>query len=315
MKKIALLFFYFIFLLSACTKDPKENSTDPTDPSKLTETPTPQESPPQEMRMIRINQDLTLKENPLNIEAAGDLARTYPIYYGNSKCVLANTSSRRTEIDPWMTQKQLKKNEVYKVIGFDLFHRKRKDFPTARWFVDTVFTVYAVSETPEPVHIWIRCYGDEAAQITSPSDIEGLLDNVISFLDGESSATNNFNVFGPSNSTASHLLGTGEEALVSKRILINDDNLTDDRYENEKCSIHIIGGERDYRTRYYEYSFKSIVFQKGHSHLANRSTLMIRFINDFGVDISIHCNGEEFTLSTSFSDVVKLLDGFLYFSE
>ena len=320
MKKIILLFFSFVLLLSACTKDPKKDSADPTNPAdptdsaNLTETPASQKSPPQEMKVVRINQDLTLKENPLNIEAAGDLARTYPIYYGNNKCVLANVSLKHAKTDPW-TKKQLKKNEIYKVIGFNILSKKRKDFPTARTFIDTRLTVHIVDKISESVHIWINCFGDEAAQITSPADVEKLLNNVISFLDEENFATNNFHVFGPSSSKASRLFGT-DESLTSKRIRINDDHLFDDSYKNEKCSIHVIGGERNYQVRYYEYSLKSILFQKGgHSSYADRETLKLTFINDFNVWINISCDGEEFTLSTSPSDIEKLMDGFLYFSK
>ena len=107
----------------------------------------------------------------------------------------------------------MKKNETYKAFGFELWTEKLNTSAPPY----TRFTIYFVGETPELVYMWIDCFGDEAAQITSFSDIEKLLDNVISFVDEEDSNTENLNVFGPSSSKASRLLGS-DESVASKKI-------------------------------------------------------------------------------------------------
>ena len=310
MKKIIIILslLYFALLLSACTKDQEENTTDPT------ETPTPQSSNSNqisnpnsqvhEIKAIRINQDLTLKENTLNIEAADGLVYTHPIYYGNSKCVLANIAGKgRLKGDPW-AKKQLKKNETYKAFGFDLVTSIRRDKYNAPKPPYTRFTIRFESKTTESVYLWIDCFGDKAAQITSPADIEKLLDNVISFVDEEGSE--NLNVFGPSSSQASRLLGS-DESMALKRLHLNMDEFTE-YHKNEKCILSVSGSHYTYL--HYEHFLYYIEFKKGKDTFFEPpfSTLNIVFRNDFGVYTNITCKGDDLTLSTSPSDIEKLLD-------
>ena len=94
--KVILSLLYCTLLLSACTKDQEENTTDPANPN---ETPSPQtsnsnqisspNSPPSEIKTMRINQDLII----LN-ENTEDSISSYPIYYENSKCVLKNITGK-----------------------------------------------------------------------------------------------------------------------------------------------------------------------------------------------------------------------------
>ena len=87
---LSLLYFILFLLLSACNGNEGTNSNGTPSPksSNANQTSSPN-SQVHEIKTMRINQDLTLKENTLNIEAAMSLAYTHPIYYENSKCVLA----------------------------------------------------------------------------------------------------------------------------------------------------------------------------------------------------------------------------------
>ena len=170
-----------------------------------------------------------------------------------------------------------------------------------------------MGETPELVYLRIDCSDDEATQITSPADIEKLLDNVISFVDEENSATENLNVFGPSSSKASRLIDS-EESVALKRLHLNMDELTDDYYKNEKCAMSVSG--RHYTYLHYEYYLYHISLYKGQGAFLEPFypyTLQIVFRNDFGVYTNITCEGDELTLSTSPSDIEKLLDNRLSF--
>ena len=203
----------------------------------------------------------------------------------------------------------MKKNETYKAFGFELVTAIRLDKYNARKPPYTRFTILLVSETPsELVYLWIDCFGDEAAQITSPSDIEKLLDNVISFVDEESSNTEDLNVFGPSSSKASRLLGS-DESVALKRLHLNYDEFIE-YHKNEKCELSVFGGGRTELVYHYEHFLYSIVFKKGKDVFLKSpfNTLNIVFRNDFAVYTSINYNGEDLTLSTSPSDIEKLLD-------
>ncbi len=340
MKKIKIILylsFFITFLLSACTKDQEENTTDPTD------TPSPQSSNSNQVsspnpqihgvKTIKINQDLTLTENTLNIDAAGDLAYGHPIYYGNSNCVLANIN-RKFLMDPW-TKKQLKTNESYKVFGFELDHSVYPHIPNRLPYIR--LTIFLTGETPELVYLWIDCFGDEAAQISSPSDIEKLLDNIISFVSEEDSTTDNLLVFGSSN----HLIGS-DKSLLSKTLQINQNfsfnwNIVRQNsntatikysYENEKCSLSIIEKERPIeedhsKNKYNEFPVHFVEFRKGQNLLLHPFSNTIKIVarvhssskNIPDAYVAIKCTDETITLSTSPSDIEKLLDVAISFSE
>lgn len=322
------LCFTFFLLLSACNGDGDTNSNG---------TPPPQVSNPNsqeyKIKTMRINQDLTLKENTLNIEAAGDLAYGHPIYYGNSKCVLANIN-RKFLMDPW-TKKQLKTNENYKVFGFELDHLVYPHIPDKS--PDTRLTILLTGETPELVYLWIDCFGDEAAQISSPADIEKLLDNIISFVSEEESTEDHLYVFGPSN----HLMGS-EESLLSKKLQINQNfsftrHMTHQSsntatieysYENEKCSLSITEKERPIeedhsKNKHNEFPVHFVEFRKGQNLLLHPFSNTMRTVAKVwnvvrgraDAFVAIKCTDESITLSTSPSNIEKLLDGAITFSE
>ena len=335
MKKtnIILSFLSLAFLLSACNGDEDKNSngTPATQSSNANQSSSPN-SQEYRIKTMRINQDLTLKENKLNIEAAGDLAYGRPIYYGNNKCVLANISGKFTGMDPW-TKKQLKKNETYKAFGFELDRSTYPHITDKPAF--TRLTIFFVGEHPDLVYLWIDCFGDEAAQISSPTDIEKLLDNIISFVSEEDSSTDDLHVFGPSN----HLIGA-EESLLSKTLQINQDfsftwHITRQSsstatikysYENKKCSLSIIEKERPIeedhsKNKYNEFPVHFVEFRKGQNLLLHPFSNTIRTVakvhssskNAPDAFVEIECTDESITLSTSPSDIEKLLDNKLSF--
>ena len=333
MKKINIilsLLYFVLLLLSACTKDQEENTTDPNEtPPPTTESSSPEYG----IKTIKINQELTLKENTLNIEAA-DFAYTHPIYYGNSKCVLANINGKFTGMDPW-TKKQLKENETYKAFGFEIVHSVYPHISDKPPY--TRLTIFLVGENPDLVYLWIDCFGDETAQITSPSDIGELLDDVIAFVDEKDSTTDNLLIFGPSN----HLIGS-EESVLSKKLQVNQDfpftwdivrensssATMEYSYKNEKCSLSIIEKNRstgeDYsKNKYSEFPVHFVEFNKGQNLLLQPSHDTLRAvakihssstkISDAAVEIK--CSDENITLSTSPYDIEKLLDGAISFSD
>ena len=85
MKKpnIILPLLFLVLLLSACNGDEDTTDGTPSPQSSNSNQSSNPNSQVHEIKTMRINQDLTLKENTLNIEAAEDVAYTYPIYYGN----------------------------------------------------------------------------------------------------------------------------------------------------------------------------------------------------------------------------------------
>ena len=309
MKKTNII-LYLALLLSACNGDKDTNSNGtPSPPSSNSHQTSSPSSPPSEIKTMRINQDLTLKENT---DVSAD---SYPIYYENSKCILENIGGKgKLKTDPW-AKKQLKKNETYKVFGFRLTYANRAEYYVGRQPIyQTRFTIYFMGETPESVYLRMDCTDDDDTQITSPADIEKLLDNVISFVDEEGSTTENLNVFGPSSSQASRLIGS-EESVAKKKIHLNDDEFTEN-YKGEKCDLSVFGGGQTWRVYHYEHYLYHISLYKGHGAFLTPFypyTLKIVFRNDFGVYTDITCKGDDLTLSTSPADIEKLLDNKLSF--
>ena len=82
---IFFLCFIVSVLLSACSNNEQEDKSG----SVQKTSPSHKELSSQEygIKKVKINQDLTLKENTHNIAGSG-YSYTHPIYYGNSKCVL-----------------------------------------------------------------------------------------------------------------------------------------------------------------------------------------------------------------------------------
>lgn len=311
MKKtnIILSFLYLVFLLSACNSDEDTNSNGTPSPqaSNPNQISTNPNSPPSEIKTMRINQDLIiLNENTED---------SYPTYYENNKCTLKNITGRAKlkGEDPW-AKKQLKKNETYKAFGFRLTYSNRAEYVVGRRPIYQIdFTIYFMSETPESVYLRMDCSDDEATPITSPADIEKLLDNVISFVDEEGSMTENLNMFGPSSSKASRLIGS-KESVALKKIHLNDDEFTE-YYENEKCDLSVYGSAV-WQVYHYEHYLYYISLYKGQDEFLTPFypyTLKIVFRNDFGIYTDISCKGDDLTLSTSPSDIEKLLDNKLSF--
>ena len=201
-------------------------------------------------------------------------------------------------MDPW-SKKQLKKNEVYTTFGIHI--DATNDRPS-----ETRLTIYLNGETPEKVYMWIDCFGNEAAQITSSADIEKLLNNVISFVSEKSSTEGNLHVFGPS--AASGLFGS-DKSVIQKKIHLN--NVTDS-YKNEKCSLAV--GKNYNKNNSNEFSVRYIEFYKGQVS-SYPEALRIVASNDSSVSIKITCDVKDLTLSTSPSDLEKLLDGVISFTE
>lgn len=308
---IILSFLSLVFLLSACNgnEDTNSNGTSPNGTSPNGTSPNPN-SPPSEIKTMRINQDLIiLNENT---------EYSYPIYYKNSKCVLENITGRAKlkGRDPW-TKKQLKNNETYKAFGFKLTYSNRAKYVVGRRPIyHTQFIIYFMGETPESIYLRMACHDDEATPITSPADIEKLLDNVISFVDEEGSTTETLNVFGPSSSKASRLIDS-EESVALKKIHLNMDEITE-YYKNEKCDLTVLGnnGRGPSEIYTFEYYLYHISLYKGQNEFLKPIypyTLNIVFRNDFGIYTSISCEGDDLTLSTSPSDIEKLLDNKLSF--
>ena len=310
------LLCFILPLLFSCNGDEQTNNNGST-------TPVPQETT-QEYE-VRINQDLVLKGNKLNIDPVltGGLAYGHPIYYGNSKCVLANIRSKF--IDKNYIKKNLKKNEIYKVFGAEIDHEVLSNPSFTR------LTIYLKGENPDLVYMWIDCFGDDVTQLSSHADLKKLLDGVLSFV----GVNSHLSIFNPSRSKAPHLLGS-EEALTAKKLKLNQNfnfiqkvrentNTVTVTYSyiNESCSLTAIENrpkDEDYsKNKYNDFSIDIIELRKGQNLLFESypHTLALAAYHSsediIYAKLKIVCNDENLTLSSSSSDVEKLLEGAVSF--